>query len=344
MTFNAEQRRQLQNLRQFYETWKDVSQSLAQLPGGMYWRVIKSKEYLYKYVTSSGIKQSTSIGPKTPATEAIAEEFRQAKKDLQERLEAIEGRIDTLAPIIRVLNLPAIDETAGKILRALDQVDYIGKNVLVIGTCAMTAYEMTAETRFAEGFDATEDLDFTIVADPPGPSDSDLPRRLLLTLKEVDRSFVVSHSSPKTVVNKGGYRVDLLMSRDLAPAMQRAMPWKPEALEGQEWLSLGTPVRQLLVDFNGWPVLASAPDPRYFALHKLWLSKRPQRIREGRAPKDAAQGKALLKTVQELMPHYPVDDEFTHSLPDPLNQILGAFRADTAKEAGPQAASARDGA
>ena len=127
MAFNTEQRRQLQNLLQFYETWKEVSRSLSQLPGGMYWRVVNSKEYLYKYLTNSGIKQSTSIGPRTPQTEAIADDFKQNKKDFQQRLEAIEARIETLAPIIRVLNLPAIDETAGKILRALDQVDYLGK-------------------------------------------------------------------------------------------------------------------------------------------------------------------------------------------------------------------------
>lgn len=337
MSFNTEQRRQLQNLLQFYETWKEVSRSLARLPGGMYWRVINSKEYLYKYVTNAGIKRSTSIGPKTPETEAIAEDFQQTKKDLQERLEAIEGRIKTLAPIMRVLNLPAIDETAGKILRALDQVDYLGKNILVIGTYAMTAYEMTAETRFAEGFDATEDLDFTIVVDPTNPSDSDFPRRLLLTLKEVDKSFLVSHSSSKTVVNKAGYRVDLLISEELAPTMQGAIPWKPEALEGQEWLALGTPVQQVLVDLNGWPVLVTAPDPRYFALHKQWLSKRPKRIREGKAPKDAAQGKMLLNAIQEFMPHYPIDDEFIESLPNALRQILDASKAETGNEAAKKA-------
>ena len=322
MALSTEQRRQLQNLLQFYQTWKELSRSLAQLPGGMYWRVINSKEYLYKYVTNSGIKQSTSIGPKTPQTEATAEDFRQAKKDLQERLDAIEARINTLAPIMRMLGLPAIDETAGKILRALDEAGYLGKNILVVGTYAITAYEMTAETRFAEGFDATEDLDFTILIDPANPGDSDFPRRLLLTLKEVDKSFLVSHSSSNTVVNKGGYRVDLLISNDLAPAMQRAMPWKPEALEGQEWLALGTPVQQVLIDFSGWPVFLTAPDPRYFALHKLWLSKRPKRIREGKAPKDAAQGKALLKAIREFMPHYAIDDELAQALPAELRQIL----------------------
>ena len=88
----------------------------------------------------------------------------------------------------------------------MDRAGYLGKNILVIGTYAMTAYEMTGETRFAEGFDATEDLDFTIVIDPANPGDADFPRRLLLTLKELDKSFLVSPSSSKTVVNKSGYR------------------------------------------------------------------------------------------------------------------------------------------
>jgi hypothetical protein len=327
MLLNTEKRRELENLLEVYETWKEVSQGLAHITGGMYWHVIHGKEYLYKYVTNSGIKQSTSVGPRSRETEAIAEGFQQVKMDLRERLEAIEGRIGTLAPTMRVLNLPAIDETAGKILRALDQVDYLGKDILVTGAYAMTAYEMTAETRFAEGFDATEDLDFTIVVDPANPRDADLPRRLLLTLKEVDKSFLVSQSSPKTVVNKAGYRVDLLTSSGSAPAMQRGMPWKPQALEGQEWLALGTPVRQLLVDFNGWPAPVTAPDPRYFALHQLWLSQRQQRVRQGRAPKVGAQGRMLLKAIQEFMPHYPIDGQFVQSLPGALRQIWEGLTA-----------------
>ena len=87
---------------------------------------------------------------------------------------------------------------------------------------------------------------------------------------------------------------------------------------------MGTPVQQLLVDFSGWPVLVTAPDPRYFALHKLWLSKLPKRIRQGKAPKDAAQGKILLNATREFMPHYPIDGEFIQSLPNALRQILDA--------------------
>lgn len=322
MAFNTEQRRNVQNLRQFYETWRGVSRELSQLPGGMYWKVSNSREYLYKYLTTAGVKQVTSVGPRTPATEQIAGEFEHKKKDLHDRLAGIRDRIEILAPIMKRLNLPAIDETAGRILRAFDVDAYLGKHLLVIGTYAMTAYEMAAENRFAQGFDATEDLDFTMALDPA--TNSDVPRKLLLALREVDRSFTVNIGSAKTVVNRSGYRVDLLISNELAVAMQGARPWKPEALEGQDWLSLGTPLEELVIDYSGWPVMVVAPDPRYFALHKLWLSRRPKRIRERKAPKDAQQGKTLLQVIQRDMPDYAMDEAFVESLPTPLKEVWEA--------------------
>lgn len=321
MTFNQDKRRNLQNLRQFYETWKEVNSELARLPGGLYWKVSNNKEYLYRYVTEAGMKRTTSVGPRTPKTEAEKALFDETKKNLQERKKGIEERIRTLAPVMRALRFPAIDDMAGKILRALDQTGEIGSQVMVIGTYAITAYEMAAETNFAEGFDATEDLDLTIVTRDDHEPDPAFPRRFLLTLKELDRTFIVSISSPKTVVNKSGYRVDLLMSVQAQASMAKASPWRPEALEGQEWLLLGSPVQQLLIDYTGWPVLAVAPDPRYFAVHKLWLSRRPKRIRDGKAPKDATQGRALLAAIRDFMPLYPLDEGFIASLPKQLRDV-----------------------
>ena len=320
MDLDDEQRRQLINARQFYETWREISAALSQMPGGMYWRVIHSKEYLYRYVTTAGIKRATSLGPKTPEAEAKYQQFTETKDELEDRLEAIEERLNRLAPVLRALNLPAIDSTAGKILRALDQVNFLGTKVLVVGTYAMSAYEIVAQNRFATGMDTTEDLDFTLTAEPAS-ADPDLPRQLLLALKQVDSSFLVSRTSPKTIVNKAGYRVDLLMSDEAAAAMRSAKPWKPEALPGQEWLRLGPPARALLIDYTGWPVPITAPDPRYFALHKLWLSGRADRDRD-KSIKDRKQGEVLLGAVKQYMPHYSIDEQFIAGLPPPLKAQL----------------------
>ncbi len=84
-----EQLRGLVNAGQLYEGWKDVLVQLANMPGGMYWRVINSKEYLYQYVPGPvGLRQQTkSLGPRTPQAEDAYRDFRERK----EALECAEG-------------------------------------------------------------------------------------------------------------------------------------------------------------------------------------------------------------------------------------------------------------
>jgi hypothetical protein len=319
MQLSDEQLRALANAAQLYKSWKDVMVPLSRLPGGMYWRVIRSKEYLYQYATTpAGMQQTKSLGPRKPETEESYEEFKKTKQDLEERRAGIEKRLAEFAPAWRALRLPAIDRTAGSILRAFDLAEFAGKGVLVIGTYALKAFEVEAATAFSAGMDATEDLDFTLLMNER-TADPDLPRRLLLTLKQVDSTFVVNVGSAKTAVNKNGYRIDLLANKAAAEKLSTARPWKPEILEGQEWLLLGKPVSVVLIDFDGWPAAVAAPDPRYFALQKLWLSKKPDRPAIKRA-KDQRQGEALLRTVREHMPHYPLDEQFVASLPAPLKE------------------------
>jgi hypothetical protein len=321
MRLSDEQLRGLVNAGQLYETWKDVVVQLANLPGGMYWRVINSKEYLYKYATDPvGLQQTKSLGPRAPQTEDAYRDFQETKKPLEERRAGVEARIKELAPAWRALRLPAIDRSAGRILRTLDQANLVGTGVLVIGTYALKAYEVECASSFSAGMDATEDLDFTLCLND-GNIDPDVPRRLLLTLKQVDSTFIVSPRSAMTLVNKDGYKIDLLTNNAVAAQYSKAQPWKPKAMEGQEWLLLGKPVNAVLIDFEGWPVHIAAPDPRYFALHKLWLSKRRGRPAAKRV-KDERQGKAVLDAIAQYMDHYPLNTEFVANLPAALRDQL----------------------
>ncbi len=321
MRLTDEQARALTNAGQLYDSWRDVKRALSKLPGGMYWRVINSREYLYQYAkASAGLQQTKSLGPRTPEVEDKFQEFKQTKEDLEERRVAMEVRLKEMAPAWRALRLPAIDRTAGRILRALDQGDFVGTSILVVGTYALKAYEVESASIFSAGMDATDDLDFTLLV---GRSDVDvdLPRRLLLMLKQADSSFIVAPSSSHTLINKSGYKVDLLSDKSAAEKLSDARPWKPQPLEGQEWLLLGKPVSAVLIDFEGWPVVISAPDPRYFAVHKLWLSTRRGRPAAKRV-KDERQGKAALEAIAQSMPHYPMDQAFVASLPDELKKYL----------------------
>ena len=68
-----------------------------------------------------------------------------------------------------------------------------------------------------------------------------------------------------------------------------------------------------------------APDPRWFALHKLFMSTSPKRNPK-KKPKDREQGLNVLDLIQSNMPHYPLDHDFEATLPDALRDIFTAWK------------------
>src|SRR3546814_3207892 len=92
---------------------------------------------------------------------------------------------------------------------------------------------------------------------------------------------------------------------------------QPIPLPEQEWLLEGRPVDQVLICRDGSPARIVAPDPRWFALQKLWMSEQSKRhpLKRG---KDLKQALLLLDAIAEAMPHYPLDDAFEARLPGEL--------------------------
>lgn len=61
----------------------------------------------------------------------------------------------------------------------------------------------------------------------------------------------------------------------------------------------------------------AVPDPRWFALQKLWMAVRLERNPQKRR-KDRKQGITLFNAVRQAMPHYPLDAAFYDQFPEPL--------------------------
>ena len=70
-------------------------------------------------------------------------------------------------------------------------------------------------------------------------------------------------------------------------------------IEHLDWYLSAPKLRQIVIGEDGFPAPFTVPDPRVFALHKLWLSRQPGRD-PLKKPKDREQ--ALL--VAELVMHY----------------------------------------
>lgn len=131
-------------------------------------------------------------------------------------------------------------------------------------------------------------------------------------LRAVDATFTVNTERTFQARNAGAYEVEILVAPSRADAMARTDRPRPVPLPEQEWLLHGKPVSRVVACRDGSPARIVAPDPRWFALQKLWMADKPQRNALKR-PKDRRQGLLLLGAIADAMPHYPLTRNLRHS-------------------------------
>jgi hypothetical protein len=308
--FSAEQERALINMRQRYDAWIEAERELVAMPYDL--KCKKIGDYQYLYEISDRVGNGKSLGAWDDAKQAQLDEFKVAKSAAKARREGAKDTLAESSRIARALRLPMISADAGPILREADRRSLMGSHLLVIGTNAMAAYALEAAGTFRDVPDETEDFDLAWSAEEASPANL-----LWDMLKAVDPTFTINSERDFQARNAKAYEVELLVAPSRIDTIGATDLPRPVALPEQEWLLPGRRVEQVLPCRDGTPARIVAPDPRWFALHKMWLGARAKRNPLKRR-KDAVQGSALLTAVAEAMPHYPLDAEFKASLPDEL--------------------------
>ena len=281
---DGERRRQFVDTTQTYEVWRIAHEaSKHRFAGSMRWVDRDGNQYLLR---KTG-KAETSLGSRSPATEAAYEAFVSGRKQNKERLDGLAKRLDDLAPVNRAMGIGRMPNTAARILRHCDDYGLLGEQLLVVGTNALFAYEALAGVQAQSGVLATGDIDLLYDARRHISFALKAFRRtgLIGLLQEVDTSFAPVRPRAFRAVNKDGYLVDLIRPeakdafRDRLPAALSDLPDDLEgaAIFGLAWLINSPRVDAIAIDERGYPVRIVAIDPRAFALHKLWLSSRPDR-------------------------------------------------------------------
>lgn len=355
----------LANLAQQYEAWIESARRAAALDF-VFQIKRQSREraddepsqyqYLYR-MTDSGKGLGDSLGRLTPALEAMVYQHDQLKAAaLSEERERLIG-LDNLCRQYRALRigqnvrLGAIASEAASILRMMDVYGFLGHRYMVVGTNAMPVYEIEANVRFAEGVDATEDFDMAWTSgqldlqagvsvqgwdaaraagldqsDALVPHLNSAPDSLRQLLKRLDATYTKNTERTFQLRNRAGYEVEVLLAKSIAHEYPRSEQLAPIPLEEQDWLLLGQQVAHVIVGRDGKAAKVLAPDPRYFALQKLWLSEKPTRLATKR-PKDFKQGNLVLDAVRDYMPQFPLDDAFRAGLPEPLEKYFAGWSA-----------------
>ena len=307
---SAEQERALINMRQRYDVWIEAERELFAMPYDLKRKKIGEYEYLYEIFDRIG--NGKSLGAWDEEKEAQFEEYKAAKNALKERRDGARDALNESSRIARALRLPMLSADAGPILREADRRSLLGSHLLVVGTNAMAAYAIEAAGIFRDVPDETEDFDLAWAADEP--EDGTL---LWDLLKAVDPTFTINTEREFQARNAKAYEVELLVAPSRVATLAGKDRPRPVPLPEQEWLLPGRRVDQVVPCRDGSPARIVAPDPRWFALHKLWLGAQAKRNPLKRR-KDTVQGAALLDAVAEAMPHYSLDHQFVESLPDEL--------------------------
>lgn len=325
VTYSDDQARVAENLALVYEALLAILRAEVPAPTRMAWKQISGREYLYEIRDRVG--NGRSLGPRSNETEASYSEYLSSKierEGWETRLRDLQPRIREIAAQYRALKLPILDEMPGRIFREIDRRGLYSR-LQVAGTNCMAAYELESQAPFDRALSATADCDFTLNYgqarragfNEAGPS-------LIEVLKGIDDTFTENMEKPFQARNAKGYEVEFLLGASelqLHPASERI---RPIPLSEQDWLLRGRQVQQVVLDRTGQPARIVAPDPRWLALHKLWLANKPERKRT-KVEKDWKQGLELLRLVTERMEHFPLDDRFRKELPPDLAPYLDAY-------------------
>jgi hypothetical protein len=317
--YSDEQLRTLINLRQRYEVWIEAERQRAALPYDLRRKTISGSDYLYEIFDRGG--NGRSLGRFDDDAEARLAAYRQTKEETKDRIAQSGAVLGETARLARALRLPLLASEAGGILREIDRRSLFGTHLLVVGTNAMVAYAIEAAGGLIDAPDETEDFDLAWASQGVGTN----ANVLWDLLKAVDPTFTVNMERTFQARNSKAYEVEILVAPSRASSLHSLDQPKPVALPEQEWLVLGRPIDQVAACRDGTAARLVVPDPRWFALHKLWLSEKNTRSALKR-PKDRKQGIALLNAVADTMPLYPLDDAFEADLPGDLRPYFTAWR------------------
>ena len=305
---------------QLYEVHVASSRQLAELKGTLIWKVLRGKTYLFKKLDAKG--NGRVIGLRGPETEATLLAARRRKAELRERLASLRARLAEHARLAKALRIARVPATTASVLRVLHRAGMLGRNVIVVGTNALYAYEAAGGVQFDSSVMETGDVDILWeTRSRLTLASSERAAGLIGLLRQADRSFEPAGARSFRAANRNGFMVDLLkpLPKDLIRDDGRRTIGADDDLFAAEtrnlaWLLSAKKFHQTAIARDGFPVPMIVPDPRLFALHKLWLAEQPDRepVKKGR---DRAQGNAVLALLEERLPQYPLDPAVLKGLP-----------------------------
>ena len=303
--FQDNQQRTLNRAVEAYQAYLEAVEAGRPLKGGMHWKTVKGREYLYKYRDRYG--HGSSLGPRSPQTERLWAEFGRLRREIAALLGARRQQLADAARFCRAALIHRVPQPVTRILRYLPPGDVTQAPLMVIDAHALHAFEFAAgvfigaprDSRLFSG--AASGLTLAAAAEVP-------PEAFLRLLRQADRSYENLPGDGYAAVNQKGFQVRL--SRPPTSHSGHRMMVKeargvtvPAEMGALAALMAAPKFSQVVIGRRGDPVTMVVPDPRALALHKLRRSQRQDREPADKE-RDRVQAAALAELILRYLPQY----------------------------------------
>ena len=322
--FSESQRQTYRGLVEAHQAYREAWQQVQVHRGGMHWKKIRDRQYLYRYRDRYG--HGGSLGRRSPQTEQLFADFTRERQESRARSRECWRHLAEQARFCRAARLPRLPGAAAKILRRLEEHES-GVQLQVIGIAALYAYAFAAGVFLAgsalQGLWGEARHRLTLAGEMSADD-------LLRLLRRADRSFAQLPGADCRAANRDGLQVRLLKGGLKQSGKFRVVtvpgarePLPPEA--GQlQYLAAAPQLSQVVIGQDGRPVTMVVPDPRAFALHRLWWSRQEDRDGGSRA-RDLDQALVVASLVLRHLPQYDLSSPELDMFPQDLVRAARAW-------------------
>jgi hypothetical protein len=209
-----------------------------------------------------GDKRMTSLGPRSPETEAAKAEFERSRAAVDGSLAQLKERLDALARVGKALRVGRLETPASDVLRQFWRADMLGADLMVAGSAAIHLYEASAGVRVPQAIVPEGDLDLLMAG---GRLDFDDIERVA---RRADKTFRWQRDR-KSLNNNDGFRIDIIDRGALHSTLADLSDLSSEQHGALDAVLELPPVNAIAVGRDGMPVPMVGIDPRTFTLLKF---------------------------------------------------------------------------
>jgi hypothetical protein len=260
---DREQKRHIEDARELWRTWTELSQRRDDLAGALAWKTVKGREYLvhYRNDEDTGDKRMTSLGPRSEETEKRKSEWERDREAVDAAIAKLKPRLESLGRVSRALRLGRLETAAADVLRELHRAGTLGSSLIMGGSAVMHLYEASAGALVPNSVLPHGDLDLMIVDEAVDRDD------LVRFLRRADRGF--RPRDTLTFATTEGFRVDFFPESTLRAFYSRMPDLSSDQRRVIDEAFNLPPVHAVGVARDGLPVPMVGIDPRSFAVLKF---------------------------------------------------------------------------